>query len=121
MYHYLLSPLTGATLSSTIEAVESIYETTGVNFGNAVSISDNLLLIGCPSSTLDNIGSAHLFYYDGRGHWLFSDIILNNPVVDTFRDSLFGFSVVVNSNHLIVGMPLFDDVNPIDDSDVENR
>jgi len=120
VYHYLLSPLAGASFSSRIDAVESVYETTGVNFGFSVSLSGNLLLIGCPFSTLDNIGSAHLFYQEGGDQWLFSQIILDNPVVENFRDSLFGFSVAVNLNHVLVGMPLFDDVNPSDDSSVED-
>jgi len=112
VYHYLLNPSTGAVLSSSIEAFASVYDTTGLYFGRSVSISGNFLLVGSPSSTGDGFGSAHLFYQDNEGQWQFSQIILEAPPADTFRNSYFAHSVVINPPHVLVGMPYFDEPLP---------
>ncbi len=114
VYHYILNPLSTAVLSSSIEAVASLYEKKVLLFGISVSISRNLLLVGTFDSgpsigSIGDIGSAHLFYQDGGGQWQFSQIILDDP---PFRGHWPGWSVAINPAHALVGMPLFDDPIP---------
>jgi hypothetical protein len=83
------------------------------HFGNCVSISDDLILIGCrydnlacPSSQNCNSGSAYLYQNSGHGGWKMKGKL--TPSDKAYFDN-FGQYVALSSHRAVVGALLNDD------------
>ena len=81
-------------------------------FGDAVSISGNLVVVGawgnddaCPEDPSCNSGSAYVYRYDG-GSWV-EEVKLT--AYDAAADDRFGGSVSVSGNVAVIGAPYGDD------------
>ena len=78
------------------------------NFGSSVTISGNYAVVGTPGrdemvdgiDAFYNAGSAYVFKRDGDGNW---NEIQNIVASDRDRDDLFGTSVSISGDDLIVG------------------
>jgi hypothetical protein len=77
------------------------------NFGNSVSISGDVAIVGAyyasPDRTID-AGKAYIFKYNGTS-WIEEDILI---APDKARGDNFGFSVSISENIAIVGAYLAD-------------
>ncbi|MGD8500126.1 MAG: FG-GAP repeat protein [Phycisphaerales bacterium] len=76
--------------------------TTDDNFGFAVSISGNRVIVGAPfdDDNGDNSGSAYIFERDGE-NWVQQAKLIAS---DGMADALFGESVSISGDHAIVGV-----------------
>jgi hypothetical protein len=86
------------------------------DFGKSVAIGSDRIFVGSPwidDSQVNNIGAVFIYDLDGNP----DEIILTpngNPVTkivasDSSRDDLFGTSVDVSENNIVVGTPFVDD------------
>ncbi|VAW48564.1 hypothetical protein MNBD_GAMMA03-1306 [hydrothermal vent metagenome] len=79
------------------------------NFGSAVSIQNNRLIVGAQQAIVDNArkGSATIYEYNATTiMWDFSDQIV---ATDGKSSDYFGDVVGLSSNRIIIGAPLSDD------------
>jgi len=83
----------------------------GDKFGNAVSISGDLAVVGAPSQAFDDNGQNELLdagrvfvYRRTLDAWEFAYDI-SAPVATRGEDRMFGFSVSLNGSTLVVGSP----------------
>ncbi|MEM7575244.1 MAG: HYR domain-containing protein, partial [Bacteroidota bacterium] len=82
-------------------------------FGNAVAIDGNRLVIGAQSedddesgnNNLNSAGSAYVFELNGSGNWVQVDKLVS---ADRAATDLFGSSVDISGDFIIVGAPLED-------------
>ncbi len=83
-------------------------------FGNSVAINGNYAIVGTGyededasgGNTLSNAGSAYIFEKDGSGNWTQVQKIVAS---DRASNDLFGVSVSINGNYVIVGANSEDD------------
>lgn len=79
----------------------------GDNFGQAVAIDTNKLIIGASrdDDVGNNAGSAYIFALEGT-QWNFKKKLIGS---DTVAGDWFGTSVAIRGNTVLVGSPLWDD------------
>lgn len=68
-------------------------------FGFSVSLENNLLVVGAPYGSSDANGSAYVFNYNGTS-WVESKQLFGSV---TNNLSLFGWSVTLNNNRVVIG------------------
>ena len=73
----------------------------GIDFGHAVSISENSIIVGAPGEE-NNAGAAYIFERNSTGNWLQVKKIV--APTRTAGD-LFGTSVSIIANYAVVGAP----------------
>ena len=73
----------------------------GIDFGHAVSISENSIIVGAPGDE-NNAGAAYIFERNSTGNWLQVKKIV--APTRTAGD-LFGTSVSIIANYAVVGAP----------------
>lgn len=109
VFTYLLDPSTNTFVNNGV--IESPIIEPAANFGAAVSISDNDLLIGEPNKSengISNVGEAH-FYQFNSSSWVHKntfELTNHSGAISPRADAVFGSSVDVNGKWAIVGAPL---------------
>ncbi|MBL7726771.1 MAG: hypothetical protein JNM68_03750 [Dinghuibacter sp.] len=84
---------------------DTLTDATGQNsdqFGYSVAISGNIAVVGAPTDDVGanaDQGSASIFQFDGS-NWQFMQKITDNT---GFANSLFGSSVAISGDHILVG------------------
>lgn len=87
---------------------------THTRYGSSVAISSGVLIVGAPndliyyeysgSAKVRQRGAAYVYYTSsGSGQYTLEQKLYGDG--DTFKDNLFGYSIDVNNNYILIGSP----------------
>lgn len=109
---YVFQPDGGFVWSET-QILISSNQSNNDRFGLSVSISGERALVGSPRAEPNNTGQGFLFLWDGL---MFAEdqVLLGS---DSLNGDRFGESVFIDNNHAIVGAPLDDSEDPMNNVD----
>lgn len=81
------------------------------NYGLAVALSDNYLMVGAPfddqdeleSNALGNSGAAYFYKRDSQGDWAVAQKVVAS---DRENQAIFGYSMAIEGNRAVISAPL---------------